>query len=98
MFGRCFFLLGQDDGSTLKIPMRKKTAKNLSVPPRETEESIYTKCGLERGWGAGIVGMYVHLVGGRPRGRMGEGDGVSKGPVRRVYDVPRAQELDPGPG
>lgn len=46
------------------------------------------------------MGIYVHLVGGRPGGigDGGMGDGGSKGPVRRVYDVPRVQELEPGRG
>ena len=38
------------------------------MPRRETAESIYTRRGLERVAVEGIVGIYVHLVGGRSGG------------------------------
>lgn len=70
------------------------------MPPRETEESIYTKCGLGAGVGGSNSGyIRTSVVGGRHTwgrggGSMWEtGKGGSKGPVRRVYDVPRAQSL-----
>lgn len=44
-----------------------------------------------------MVGIYVHLRLGGVDWEEKEGRG-SKGPVRRVYDVPRAQELEAGLG